>query len=419
MKIALFSDSFTPEINGVAMSVRMLREGLMALGHEVWVFAPYNPLASFSEERIVRIPSLPIFILPENRMASPLDWRIMKIVRDQHFDIIHVHTEFGVGGFGFRAHEYYGTPLIYTSHTVWEEYTHYIAFKPVDPAAKYAVRLAIRELADRANRVIAPTKKTADLLRSYKVGAPIDIIPTGVDLSRFYPATEEERPRVEELKRKWNLARFSRLLVSIGRVAPEKSIKELILMTEPYLAQNPDTALLVVGDGSALADLKKMVARSPHAEQIIFTGTIPWEEVPDFYRLADVFVGNSHTETQGLTFIESLACGTPIVCRHNECFDGIIEDGVSGSLFINEEDYIPHLTAILNDDKLYQERVAAGLIAAKNISKERFVEQVVRCYEDALACEELLEHRSRSLVRTIAKYSGVIKNKVQPPDQEG
>lgn len=418
MKIALFSDSYAPEANGVAMSVRMLHEGLVARGHDVWVFAPQNPIAQKSEKQVVRIPSLPIFILPENRMATPLDPRIMKIVREQKFDIIHVHTEFGVGGFGFRAHEYYDIPLIYTSHTVWEEYTHYIAFEPVDPAAKYVVRLAIKEVADRADRVVAPTKKTADLLRSYKVISPIDIIPTGVDLSRFSPANEEDALRIEQIKERWGLKKFERILVTIGRVAPEKSVKELLLMTEPYLVANPDTAFVIVGDGSAMKDLRKIAEKSAAQDQIVFTGTIPWEEVPDYYRLADVFIGNSHTETQGLTFIEALACGAPIVCRHNECFEGIIEDGVSGSLFRREEDFLPALEQLLGDEDLYATRVKAGLTAAKNISVDRFVDQIIRSYEDALETRKLLGERPMTLVRAITKYSDVVKSKMYPTDSE-
>lgn len=418
MKIALFSDTFTPEVNGVSMSVRMLKEGLEAQGHEVWMIAPQNPLSKFSEERVVRIPSLPVFILPENRAATPIEPRVMSLVKEHSFDLIHVHTEFGVGLLGFRAGKRYDIPLVYTYHTVWEQYTHYVTVRPIDPAAKLAVRLATREITSRANRIIAPTNKTANLLRSYKAITPIDIIPTGVDLSRFSPADEAALSRIKNIKESYGIEHFEHVLVSVGRVAPEKSIFELLKMTEPYLIKNPNTVFLIVGDGSSLNELKKFAAKSPAKDQFVFTGTIPWEEVPDYYRLADIFVGNSSTETQGLTFIESLACGTPISCRYNECFDGIIEDGISGTLFSSAKDYLPSIEALLNDSELYDSRKKAGLEAAARISKESFVQKVIRCYEDAISGHDLMGGR-RSFGRAITHYSEVIKNKVQPGNAEG
>lgn len=417
MKIALFSDTFTPEVNGVSMSVRMLKEGLEAQGHEVWTIAPQNPLAKYAEERVVRIPSLPVFILPENRAATPIEPRVMSLIKEHRFDLIHVHTEFGVGLLGFRAGKRYDIPLVYTYHTVWEQYTHYVTVRPIDPAAKLAVRFATREISSRASRIIAPTGKTANLLRSYRAITPIDVIPTGVDLSRFSPANKAASARIAKIKTKHGIANFEHVLISVGRVAPEKSVYELLKMTEPYLIKNPDTVFLIVGDGSSLSELKKFAAKSPAKAQFVFTGTIPWEEVPDYYRLADVFVGNSSTETQGLTFIESLACGTPIVCRYNECFDGIIEDGVSGTLFTDTEDYLPSVSALLNDPELNMARREAGFEAATHISKESFVQKVINCYEDAISAHHLTGGR-RTLGRTITHYSDVIKNKVQPSNTE-
>lgn len=383
MKIALFSDTYAPEINGVAMSVRMLHEGLVERGHDVHVFAPYNPEGA-KDPSIVRIPSLPIYIIP-NRLATPLVPGLLSRIGEEDFDIIHTHTEFGVGSYGFRAHGKYEVPLVHTYHTVWEDYTHYVALKPFDPAAKRIVRIAARETASRTTRVIAPTKKTHDLLRSYGINEPIDIIPTGVDLKRFSPRAQEHNEEIARFKAKWGLDRFETILLSLGRIAPEKSVIELVEMTADYLRANPKTALLVVGDGVSLKDVRARVSQLGLEDQIIFTGLIPWEQVPNLYRLADLFVNNSSTETQGLTYIESIASGTPIVARYNECFDGIIENDVSGSLFTDAKDYIPMLEKLLGDKEFYLARVEAGINAASLVSTDSFVEAVLDSYKQAIA----------------------------------
>ena len=156
-------------------------------------------------------------------------------------------------------------------------------------------------------------------------------------------------------------------------------------MTADYLRANPKTALLVVGDGVSLKDVRARVSQLGLEDQIIFTGLIPWEQVPNLYRLADLFVNNSSTETQGLTYIESIASGTPIVARYNECFDGIIENDVSGSLFVDGKDYIPMLEKLLGDREFYLARVEAGINAASLVSTDSFVEAVLDSYKQAIA----------------------------------
>jgi len=379
MRIGLFTDTYTPEINGVVNSVLMLKEGLEDRGHDLFVFGPGHPEA-ISEENVFRAHAMALPVLRERRLALPFSAALWNKIKSLDLDIVHTHTEFGVGSFGFRARRQLRIPQIHTYHTVWEEYTHYVTKgKVLDKQARSVVHSQTRRTLANVNTVIVPSRKTLDLLTSYGVTSPIKIIPTGVDLARFSPPAPRDETRLATLRAQYGTDKFAHTLLMIGRIAPEKSVRELFEMTVPYLKEHPDTCLLVVGDGPSLGELIARAQTSGVASQVAYTGEVAWETVPDFYRISDVLIGNSHTETQGLTFIEAVACGTPVVCRYNSCLDGILEDGVSASLFTEDAQFIDALTAAL-DPLVRQIRIIEGLAAARAVSKETFVGKVESVY---------------------------------------
>lgn len=379
MNIGLFTDTYTPEINGVVASVLMLREGLEDRGHTVYVFAPAHPDAPEDERNVIRIPSLPLIVLPERRVATPIDLGMLRHIGSLDLDIIHTHTEFAVSSYGFRAARKFGIPHIHTYHTVWEEYTHYLSPRAFDAQARTVVRKATELACRRCDHIVAPTEKTRALLANYGITKPISVVPTGVDLSRFSPATPADEERLHALRAQYGLDKFEHIILSVGRVAPEKGVVELMLLVAPHLKSHPDTGFLVVGGGPSLKELKKLVHSLGIEEQVTFTGEVLWEQVPDFYRISDVLVGDSSTETQGLTFIEAIASAVPIVVRYNECFDGIIDDGVSGSLFTDDDQFEPYLSDALDSEKRTV-RIQNGLQAAAHVSKEAFAHHIEDVY---------------------------------------
>ncbi|MDR1412684.1 MAG: glycosyltransferase, partial [Actinomycetes bacterium] len=151
--------------------------------------------------------------------------------------------------------------------------------------------------------------------------------------------------------------------------------------------EEPQVCLLCVGGGPQLGELRRLADELGLRRQALFTGERPWAEMPDYYRIADVLVGNSSTETQGLTFIEALASGLPIVVRYNDCFDGIIEDGVAGSLFRDESGFLPAVRAALTPEgmagSVRAERRAGGLAVAAGMSKETFTQKIETVYSAA------------------------------------
>jgi len=393
MRIGLFSDTYTPEVNGVVNSVLMLKEGLEERGHDVFVIGPGNPDAA-PEPNVFRAPAISLPVLQERRLASPWSAKLWRKVRKLDLDIVHTHTEFGVGGFGFRARRQLGLPQVHTYHTVWEEYTHYVTQgRYFDARARRVVANQTRRTLKHVDHVIVPSTKTLELLESYGVRNPISVIPTGVDLSRFSPPKASDEKRLDALRTRYGVDRFSTVLLMLGRIAEEKRVIGLLDMTAPHLRTHPDTCLLVVGDGPSLGELIARATTLGIASQVLCTGEVPWESVPDFYRISDVHIGNSDTETQGLTFIEALASGTLVVSRYNSCFDGIFIDDFNASLFDTDAHYLPELEEAL-DPTVRDARIEAGLLTAQQFNKTAFAEHVENVYLSLLDSGTPSEHHT-------------------------
>ncbi|MCL2333126.1 MAG: glycosyltransferase [Actinomycetia bacterium] len=386
MKIALFTDAYVPQTNGVVVSVRTLREGLLSRGHDVTVFAPSHPGAA-EEERVVRLPSFALRQFPAQRLATPIDPFTERSIKNASFDIIHTHTEFSVGQFGFRAAAQLKIPHIHTYHTVYENYTDYVTRGHFERPARKIVTLASRYICNRCDGVVAPSDKTYDLLRGYGVNAPIHIIPTGIDSARFARTLTSDEDRAA-LRASLGIAPGARVLLTLGRVAYEKNIVALFEQVTDYLAPDDPVlaearrglVFLIVGDGPALGELRQKVSG-----RVICTGEILWEDVPQYYHISDVFVSMSESETQGLTFIESLAAGCPVVAQYNECFDGILEGEVSASLFSDVGEFGARLDEVLFDVDRRERYIRQGLKAARALSAEAFAKNVEAVYQETRA----------------------------------
>ena len=215
MKIGLFTDTFYPEINGVATSCLNLQRELTRRGHEVHVYAPKcKGWEENQRENVHYLASAPLLVLKDRNFAFPTpltSWEAEKI----DFDVVHTNSEFVMGMFGHHVAGSLGCAQVHTYHTVWEDYTYYITHGVADEAARRIARKYSQWWCNRFDRVITPTGKTLDLLRKYGVAAPIDIIPSGMDIARFDPARHGEQERLET-RRECGLPERAPLLLNIG-----------------------------------------------------------------------------------------------------------------------------------------------------------------------------------------------------------
>lgn len=331
MKIGLFSDTFYPEINGVATSCLMLHRELTRRGHEVHIFAPRcKGWEDYQQETIHYIASAPFLVLKDRNFAFPgpiTSWEATKL----DFDVVHTNSEFVMGHFGRHVAKSNGSVLVHTYHTIWEEYTYYITHGVADEAARKVARKYSQWWCNKFDRIITPTGKTLGLLYDYGVRAPMDIIPSGMDIARFAPQRHSAEDRAAA-RAECGVGSDERVLLNIGRLAKEKNLEQVLRVFPRLLEEHPDVRLVIVGEGPMRDTLPAMAQALGVADHVTFTGPKPWEQIDRYYAMGDVFVSASRSETQGLTYVEAMASGLCVCAVNDECLHGVIEDGVSGVL---------------------------------------------------------------------------------------
>ena len=383
MKIGLFTDTFYPEINGVATSCLNLERELTRRGHEVHVFAPKcKGWEENQRERIHYLASAPLLVLKDRNVAFPTpvtSWEAEKL----DFDVVHTNSEFIMGMFGRHVARSNGCALVHTYHTVWEDYTYYITHGLADDAARAVARKYSQWWCDRFDRVIVPTGKTLDLLRQYGVEADIDVIPSGMDIARFAPERHDALERTAK-RNECGVQPGERVLLNIGRISKEKNLEQVMRVFPGLLASHPDVRLVIVGEGPMREHLAKMAEELGVAEHVTFTGPKPWEKIDQYYAIGDVFVSASHSETQGLTYVEAMASGLCVCAVNDPCLSGVIQDGVSGILTGDDDEaLLAGLLRAFSDEG--REIAAHAAKYAEPFGTEAFAARVEKCYETAIA----------------------------------
>ena len=387
MRIGIFTETYTPYISGLVTSEIMLKKGLEKLGHEVYVVTAN--LESFhyeydEEERVLKVPGIPTGIY-DSRLTAVYPLKAVNKIKSWNLDIIHSQTEFAIGTFARILAYQLDIPLVHTYHTMYEDYIHYITKGYFDKSSKKIVEYLTLFYCDKtATELIVPTKKTYDLFKEkYQVDRNIHIIPTGIELERFYTENIDKK-KLASIKRKEKIMKDDFIAIFIGRLAQEKNVVFLLEVMKDLVPSLPKLKLLIVGDGPDY-DLYKEIIEKDHLENnVIMTGKVAWEEVPYYYHLSDIFLTASHTETQGLTVIEAMASSVVPICIEDESFKNTVIDGLNGRIFNNEKECKEIITELYNDSKLTKKLSNQARINSDRFSAKYFAESVLDVYKYAI-----------------------------------
>ena len=389
MRIGLFSDTYPPQINGVANSTRILRDELEKHGHEVYVFCPKKiGTSEWSEDhKIYYLAGIELKFLYGYVMTSPIHLRAMNEVKALHLDMIHAQTEFGVGILARMCANQYNIPLVSTYHTTYEDYTHYVNFinsDKVDSVAKKAVAHLSKMYGDTSQAVIAPSKKTKDLLERYNVRSDIFVVPTGLPLDKFSPLNTNEE-KTKKIHDEFGFTKQDKIIVYVGRIAEEKALDIVIDGFLKLHEECRDIKLLIVGGGPDLEKLQKYAKDNGIEDTVFFAGPRDSKEIADYYRASDAFVSASLSETQGMTFIEALSSGIPLFARKDEVLSDLIIEEETGWYFEDAESLKDALLKFktLSNDKL-EEIKEKCLEVVHPYSSEVFYERVIEVYHYAI-----------------------------------
>ena len=384
MRIGLFTDTYSPQINGVATSVLMLERALRKLGHDVFVVTVNNDILSydFGNKNVIRIPGVPTGIY-DYRLSGIYPLKAINKIKNWNLDIIHSHTEFSIGTFARIMAKQLDIPIVHTYHTMYEDYVHYITKGHFDSTSKKIVEYFTKFYCDKTvTELIVPTKKTYDLFKEkYKYDRNVHIIPTGIEIERFYKENIDFK-KVVSLKEKYNLKEDDFVILFVGRIAKEKSIDFLIDNQIHLVRRNKKCKLLIVGGGPDLEELKKKSKKL--GDNVIFTGKVSWKDVPNYYHLANCFATASHTETQGLTVIEAMAAALPVVALNDESFNTVVKEDIDGYLFNDKKKYKSSIIKLMNDKEHCKKLGAQAFISSNQYSAKYYAEKVLDVYNLAL-----------------------------------
>ncbi len=406
MRIGLFTDSYPPYINGVSTSVAMLKSALEKLGHEVYLVTISDNALKYELEEdghIIRVPGIPIGIY-DYRLSRIYPISMINTMKNWHLDVIHSHTEFGIGIFARLFAKQFGIPLVHTYHTMYEDYTHYITHGYFDKSSKKIVEYLTKFYCDKtATELIVPTDKIYKLFKEkYEFEKNINIIPTGIEVERFYKENINQK-EVARLRRKLGLSKKDYVLLFVGRLAEEKNVEFLLNVAEKLVKKNKVYKLLIVGSGPDEEKFANIAKEKGIEDNVIFTGKVPWEEVPYYYHLADLFLSASTTETQGLTIVEAMASGVSPICIKDEAFLSTITDGLNGRIFENEEQLEKIITHLYKYPNTKQKMDRQARIKAELCSSKYYAESVLVVYERAIIEKQ---NNKRLLSRVLDKIKG-------------
>jgi glycosyltransferase involved in cell wall biosynthesis len=407
LHIAFFTNYYHPVVNGVVRSVASFREILMKQGHNVFVFAQADSSYQDNEPFIFRYPSLPL-PLGEISTAIPVSSFVDQLLPALKLDVIHTHHPVLLGQTAARKAEELGLPLVFTFHTQYWEYTHYIPFpqEAIQEFLKNAVHRWLIEFMQKCQHIIIPSESMRDILvRDYGLHERYSVIPTGTNLEPFLRA-DGKSLRAE------NGWQDETVLISIGRLAPEKNWDTLLKAFAKVFVEHPQVRLVLIGDGTARPSLESLASELGITDRVTFTGALPFEEIPRYLKAADLFAFASITETQGLVTIEAMAAALPVVAVDGPGTHDIVEHGKQGFLVENDPDALASgLNQLLSDSQKIKRFSSNALKKAKTFDVNQLGKQLIGVYEQAiqdkkenqyvtLGVEETAPHATASSVQT-------------------
>lgn len=390
MRIGIFSDAYNPAISGVVTSINMLEEGLRSLGHEVYIFTikldNYQTEDMYSFSNVIRFEgfSVPLKTLKSYKFSAALHKKV-DIVEKYNLDVIHIQTEFTMGRLGILASKKLNIPVVYTFHTMYEDYFKYVS-KFLDKHFKWVLYRILHRVLSPINKIaevkIVPTKKVLNFQNIYKLTGDIRIIPTGIDLDKFDNSgiTEEA---IQLLREENNITSDEFVFLYLGRVSAEKSI-DVLVKAFARICKNYSAKLLIVGDGPVLEDIKELARELNIQKYVSFTGLVGWDKVTCYYKLSDIFVNASVTETQGLTYIEALASHTPVLVQKDECLTGVVEDNYNGIYFDGVDDLVMKMKNILENQDTIKRLKGNARESVERFSKLTYAKNIQAVYLDVI-----------------------------------
>jgi len=346
MKIALFTETYLPDINGVAAHVKTLKSGLEQLGNEVLVVAADKHCKHhYVQDGVLHCPSVEVKRFYGFGVAPPYSRRRMKIIEQFNPDVIHIHHEFGIGLSGVIAAKRLSKPLVYTLHTMYDQYVYYIAPRPFVALATKASHQYERFIANKAHALTGPSQKCVEYFQRIGVDKPTSVIPNSADLEIFGINKTSEDAKTRAMSR-YGLPKNKTIAVFVGRLGKEKSVDVLLRHWAKTIRLEHNLHLVIIGGGPQKDELEELTRELGLADQVTFAGFIKNHDLPACLAACDVYVTASLSDTNSISMLEAMACGLPTLQRYDELNKCQIIEGENGWSYHSANQFAEHLFRI-------------------------------------------------------------------------
>ncbi|RYD19768.1 MAG: glycosyltransferase family 4 protein [Verrucomicrobiaceae bacterium] len=390
MKIAMFTNTYLPHVGGVARSIHTLEERCREKGHDVRVIAPEFDGAE-SSPHVLRVPAIQNFNGSEFSVRLPIPTVIRDFMEEFQPDVIHSHHPFLLGDAALREAWKSRIPIVFTHHTLYERYTHYV---PLDSEGlkRAAIQMATG-YCNLCDLVIAPSESIAHLLEERKVTCDIEVIPTGIDTGKFASG------RSHRYREHLGIPQTAKVIGHVGRLAEEKNLHFLAEAVAGCLEKEPDAVFLLVGEGESREDMFGVLAPYVAQNRVFHPGRQSGDDLTDAYAAIDCFAFSSQSETQGMVLAEAMAARTPVVALDGPGVREILRHGENGLMLKSDatpDEFSQALLWIMQDEDFSKSCAAKAKETAKEYDTECCVNHVIGKYEELVARYAAIEEGERT-----------------------
>jgi 1,2-diacylglycerol 3-alpha-glucosyltransferase len=379
MRIAFFTNCYKPLINGVVSSIVSLKNAYKKKGHNTYIFAPKVEGYNDQEDNVFRYYSVSLTKKVKYPIAIPLSLRANRVIKEFKPDIIHIHHPFVLSMPAIMYAEKLGIPKILTIHTQYERYAYYVSPVP-QVITNEAIKMIVASFSSKVDVVTTPSESMKKLINRYNIKKEIVVIPNAIDLNIFQ---EKDEQTCNNIREQLELSNEDIVLLYVGRISFEKNIDKIIKSLALLKDKNIDKVKLVlVGEGTALNQLKSIVKSVGLEQNVKFVGAVDSETVKSYYQISDLFTFASTSETFGMVIIEALASGVPVLAVRAPGAIDILSDGFDGMLVEDDVSEFSARLELLIKNKDLRKRLAKGAFyTAQRYSIDNISDQMLNLYQ--------------------------------------
>jgi 1,2-diacylglycerol 3-alpha-glucosyltransferase len=378
MKIAIFTDSFLPQIDGVVTATLNLATGLADRGHKIYMIVPeYKNIKEYTHKniRIRRISSIPALFYPGYKLTLPFSLEIFRWLRKEKVELIHFQTPITLGIQAIIISRILKVPLVGTFHTLFTD-PQYLEHIRINGALTQLISWTYaRAYYNQCDLITCPSESTKTELIKNGINKPIKVISNGIDFSIF------NNSKWKQIKEKYNPD--GKIILYVGRIAYEKNIFYLLDCFKLVLNKMPKTKLILVGGGPQEKKVNNKIRNMKISNSVIMMGKIEHNKLVNsgIFKACDLFVTASITENQPMTLLEAQTNGLPCVGINKRGVKDLIKNGDNGFLVNSKEEFAKRVIQILSNKDLYNKMRKSTLVKIKKHSTSEVIKTWQKVYK--------------------------------------